>query len=331
MERVTLIPANEADWLAMREQDVTSTEVAALFGASPYLTEFELYHRKIGAISSEVEENERMRWGKRLEAAIAEGVAEDLGLIVEPFKTYMRIPELRMGSSFDYKIVGLREGWSGDETFRDLFRVHGPGIMEVKNVDGLAFRRGWLDGTEIEAPLHIELQVQHQLEVSGLQWGVIAPLIGGNTPKPFARIRDEVVAEAVRKKVAEFWQRVDQGIAPDPDFLKDASVIGQLYGNDDGTEVDMSDNAYLAVLCDEYQQASKEERAAADRKRALKAEILTIIGPHAKVKVGDFSISAKAIADNPGKLVTPEMVGTYIGGRKGYRDMRISAKKLVAA
>ncbi len=35
MERVTLIPANEADWLAMREQDVTSTEVAALFGASP--------------------------------------------------------------------------------------------------------------------------------------------------------------------------------------------------------------------------------------------------------------------------------------------------------
>lgn len=331
MERVTLIPANEADWLAMREQDVTSTEVAALFGASPYLTEFELYHRKIGALSSEVEENERMRWGKRLEAAIAEGVAEDLGLIVEPFKTYMRMPALRMGSSFDYKVVGLREGWSGDETFRDLFRVHGPGIMEVKNVDGLAFRRGWLDGTEIEAPLHIELQAQHQLEVSGLQWCVIAPLIGGNTPKPFARIRDEVVAEAVRKKVAEFWQRVDQGIAPDPDFLKDASAIGQLYGNEDGTEVDMSDNAYLAVLCDEYQQAGKEERAASDRKRALKAEILTLIGPHAKVKVGDFSISAKAIADNPGKLVTPEMVGTYIGGRKGYRDMRISAKKLVAA
>lgn len=330
MERVTLIPANEADWLAMREQDVTSTEVAALFGASPYLTEFELYHRKIGALSSEVEENERMRWGKRLEAAIAEGVAEDLGLIVEPFKTYMRIPELRMGSSFDYKIVGLREDWEGDETFRDLFREHGPGVMEIKNIDGLSFKRNWLDGDEIEAPLHIEIQVQHQLEVSGLKWGIIAPLVGGNTPKPIARIKDEDVAAAIRTKVAEFWQRVDQGIEPDPDFLKDASAIGQLYGNDDGTEVDMSDNAYLAALCDEYQQAGKEERAAADRKRALKAEILTIIGPHAKVKVGDFSISAKAIADNPGKLVTPEMVGTYIGGRKGYRDMRISAKPVAA-
>src|SRR5690606_3873174 len=135
-----------------------------------------------------------------------------------------------------------------------------------------------------EAPLHIEIQVQHQLEVSGLKWGIIAPLVGGNTPKPIARIKDDDVAAAIRTKVAEFWQRVDHGIAPDPDFLKDASAIGQLYGNDDGTEVDMDETnphlaAYLATLCDEYQQASKEERAASDRKRALKAEILTIIGP----------------------------------------------------
>ena len=327
MERVTLIPANEADWLAMREQDVTSTEVAALFGASPYLTEFELYHRKIGALSSEIEENERMRWGKRLEAAIAEGVAEDLGLIVEPFKTYMRITELRMGSSFDYKIVGLREGWEGDETFRDLFREYGPGVMEIKNIDGLSFKRNWLDGDEIEAPLHIEIQVQHQLEVSGLKWGIIAPLVGGNTPKPIARIKDEDVAAAIRTKVAEFWQRVDQGIAPDPDFLRDAGAINRLFARDTGEEIDMSDNNYLVTLCDEYQQAARAEKEAADRKKALKAEMLTIIGGAAKVKAGGYTISAKAIADNPGKIITPDMVGQYIGGRKGYRDLRISSKK----
>lgn len=327
MEREILIPENEADWLAMREQNINSTEVAALFGASPYLTEFELYHQKIGALPSVFEENERMRWGKRLEAAIAEGVAEDLGLIVAPFRGYMRIPALRMGSSFDYKIIGLREGWSGDETYRDLYRQHGEGLMEVKNVDGLMFRRGWLDGGELEAPPHIELQVQHQQYVSGLHWTVIAPLVGGNTPKPFMRLHDEQVGAAIRAKVAQFWDRVDNGIAPDPNFAEDAEAIGILYGADDGEELDLSDNTYLAALCEEYQRAGQEAKKHDQARRALRAEILTIIGSAAKVNAGTFNITAKAVADSPGTLVTPEMVGTYIGSRRGYRGMRISAKK----
>ena len=110
MNREIIECASEAEWLALRERDVTSTETAALFGCSPYLTEYELWHRKTGQLPVEFEVNQRMVWGNRLESAIAMGIAEDFGLIVEPFKVYMRIPELRMGSSFDFKIIGLREG-----------------------------------------------------------------------------------------------------------------------------------------------------------------------------------------------------------------------------
>lgn len=291
--RETIVPASEKEWLAMREKDLTSTEASALFAASPYATEYELHHVKTGQLKKDFESNERMRWGNRLEAAIAAGIAEDFGLIVEPFKCYMRIPEVRMGSSFDYKIVGIVEGFSGDERARDMFRQHGPGIMEVKNVDSLAFRRNWLeDGDEIEAPPYIEFQVQHQLEVADMGWTLLAPLVGGNTPKPVLRERDRELGALIREKVAHFWARVDAGVAPEPDFTKDADTIAQLYVDNDGSAIDLSDNPHVADLCRAYKAAGEEEKAAKERKSAAKAELLTIIEAAKSIQADGFKISA---------------------------------------
>ncbi len=283
MNRQTITHASEADWLSARKLDITSTEAAALFGAGVYVkTPYELYHLKAGTFPApEFEGNERTRWGNRLEDAIARGIAEDLGLIVEPFKVYMRIPELRMGSSFDFQIVGIVEGHEDNEA-RRMFLEHGPGIMEVKNVDGLQFKRTWLDdGETVEAPVHIEFQTQHQLEVANLNWAIIAPLVGGNTPRPIIRVRDTDVGEAIKAKVRDIWQRINAGAEPAPDFTKDGTTIAQVYRDNDGSAVDMSDNNRLAVLCRAYKAAAADEKAAKEMKDAAKAEILTII-QHAK-------------------------------------------------
>lgn len=342
MNRETLTFATEAEWLAMREKDLTSTEAAALFGASPYATEYELHHQKIGRLERNFEANERMKWGTRLESVIAAGIAEDYGLVIEPFKVYMRIPELRMGSSFDYKIVGLVEGFVGDESAREMFRRLGPGIMEVKNVDGLQFRRTWIeDGDEIEAPPHIEFQVQHQLEVADLGWSMIAPLVGGNTPKVVIRERDVEIGAMIREKVAHFWARIDAGIAPEPDFTKDAATVGKLYVENDGSEIDLSDNPRVAELCAEYKAAGADEKAAQDRKKAAKAELLTIIEAAKTVRADGFKISAgtrkevyKAYRREAGERVTitiskipaAEIEATV----PAYRDVRITPDKIAA-
>jgi hypothetical protein len=110
LTRQTIAFESEAEWLAARKVDLTSTEAAALFDCSPYATEFELHQYKTARLQPEFTENDRMKWGKRLESVIAEGIGEDYGLKVVPFKTYLRIPELRMGSSFDFKVVGLVPG-----------------------------------------------------------------------------------------------------------------------------------------------------------------------------------------------------------------------------
>lgn len=328
MNREIITFESEEAWLALREQDLTSTECAALFGCSPYATEYELFHHKTGQLEREFKVNERMVWGNRLEAAIAYGIAEDFGLVVEPFKVYVRIPELRMGSSFDFKIIGLADGFTGDETYRDLFREHGVGIMEVKNVDGLQFKRGWIaDGDDMEAPPHIELQVQHQQEVADLNWTLIAPLVGGNTPRPFYRLRNIEYGATIRTKVAEFWARIDAGVAPDPDYTQDGDTIAKLLANDNGQTADMSDNNRLAELVAEHSNASADMKAAETRKDAAKAEILTIIGANAKVLLNGCYISAGTTKDSAGTLITPEMVGTRVGGRKGYRQMRVYQSK----
>lgn len=292
--RETITYSTEAEWLANRAVDLTSTEAAALFGASPYMTEYELYHRKIGALPiNDFKANDRIRWGNRLEAAIAAGVAEDLGLIVEPFKSYMRIPQLRMGSSFDFKIVGLADGYTGDETARDMFRAHGAGIMEVKNVDGLQFRRGWSDeGAGIEAPAHIEMQIQHQLEVADLEWSIIAPLVGGNTPVPIIRTRDRAIGDAIKLATAEFWNRVEHLTPPEPDFTADADTISKLNVENDGSSIDLSGDPRVYALCKAYKEAGADAKDAEDRKKAAKAELLTIIRAAKSVTATGFKISA---------------------------------------
>lgn len=341
--RQTITFGSEAEWLQLRAQDITSTEAAGLFDAGSYdnsRTFFELFQIKAGLLQPKpFKDNDRTKWGNRLEAAIAAGIAEDLGLIVEPFKVYMRIPELRMGSSFDFKIVGLSDGYEGEEYARDMFREHGPGIMEVKNVDALQFRRNWIDdGESIEATTQIEMQVQHQLAVSGLGWSLIAPLVGGNTPKVIIRLRDDEACQAIMAKAGELWERVAAGNPPPADYTKDGNVIARVYLNNDGTEVDLSSNMRLITVCAEYSAAGMAEKEAKARKDAAKAEILDIIKHHKTVHAGAFKVSAgtnkevfKAYIRETGerwtisKSVIPG--GEVQSTTPAYRNMRVYPNK----
>lgn len=297
LTRETLAFDTEAAWLEARKGDVTSTEAAGLFDAGAYdnsRTFYELYNIKSGLLTpAPFKANARTIWGTRLEAAIAAGIAEDHGLIVEPFKVYVRIKDLRLGSSFDFRIVGLADGYTGDETVRNMYREHGDGIMEVKNVDSLQFRRNWIDdGETIEATPQIEMQVQHQLEVADLGWSLIAPLVGGNTPKIVIRNRDLEVGEMIRTKAAELWERIAAGNPPTPDFEKDEEVISKLYVNNNGLEIDLSENNHLIELCAEHEAAKTAKLESEKRQKAAKAEILTIV-QHAKTTyAGAFKIGA---------------------------------------
>ena len=310
-----IIPKNETHWLAMRKQDVTSTESAALFGMSPYTTHFELWHAKRSGLAREFKTNERMKWGNRLEAAIAHGIAEEQGWEIKPLKEYMRDPDARIGSSFDFVITNL-EG--------------GPVHLEIKNVDYLAFRDGWIEHDDggIEAPEHIEMQVQHQMAVSGFKRAFIGAFIAGNRGVVIERERDEPVISAIKAKVAEFWRTVDAGEEPAAVMPGDADAVIRLnqYAQP-GKLVDASGDVEIAAMVLEYKRLSADEAKAKEDKEVVKADLLKAIGDAEKVLLEGWTISAGIQAETPPTLITENMVGTSYGGRKGFRNLRIIARK----
>lgn len=316
--RQTIHPADKTAWLNMRVRDVTSTEISALFGISPYSTAYELWHAKRSKQITAIEPNERMTWGTRLEEPIAKGVCEDNGWDAQPFKEYMRAPDLRIGASFDWRILPGQT--TGIPSKIDLRHVRGPGLLEIKNVDGLVFRNEWLkgdDNAEAEAPPHIELQIQHQMLVSGLSWGVIAALVGGNNLHMILRMADPAIAAAITTRVAEFWESVDAGAEPTPDFSRDASAIMSIYNHAQPGKIhDATGQDHVAGLLNEYTAASEESKRADARKQAAKAEIITIMGDAEKLLAQGYSVSAGLVGES-------EIAYT----RKPYRTFRVYQKK----
>ena len=305
---------NQHQWLTERAKDVTSTEVSALFGLSPYLTEFELFHQKRDAVVVKIEPNERMKWGNRLESAIAQGAAEDMGWNIAKLNVYMRDQAARIGSSFDFEIKSS---------------ANGPGILEVKNVDWVQYQKNWIDdgNGNIEAPEHIELQVQHQMEISGFEWCAIVALVGGNEQKIVLRNRDRDIGKSIREKTGEFWNRVLQNQPPSADYTRDAEfIVKQLHRNAIEGLVAEAD-AELENMIRDYEFIHKEHADLEKLKIQRRAEILERIGHASKVLTSFGSLSTGQVKGRSGTLITPEMVGTAIGATEGYRNFRFYPKK----
>lgn len=278
----------EKEWLELRRDCITSSDISALFGENPYCTEFELWHRKKSGTEVVYEDDDRKKWGRRLEAPIADGIAEDNGWTVRPLKVFMTHSEFpRYGSSFDYEVR----------------RGNEKGLLELKNVDMRQFKQKWLvDGDEIEAPVSIEIQAQSELEVANSNnpepytFVVIGALIGGNKPIVIEREWDREMGRLLLSRAKSFWHNIDHDIEPLPDFTRDGEIIKLLYAGVNGETVDMSSNNRLASLIADYPALTAAEKAAKEAREAAKTEIASIVGNASLAKCGSAYITRKTVS-----------------------------------
>ena len=303
---------NKQDWLENRLLDVTSTEVSALFNVNPYQTEFELYNQKKDKVVINLEDNERMAWGRRLEDSIAQGCAASQGWDVEPFDVYMSDPHNRMGSSFDYRITSERE----------------TGIMEVKNVSEYIYKSKWIEENDnLEAPPHIEMQLQYQLHIANIEWGCIVALVGGNTQKLIIRRRDREMGKIFETKVKEFWDRVKSGTPPDVNYDRDSNyMIKNLFNHADPSLI-MNADEDMDQLIDDYNSINREYVSLGKTKDSIKAQILEKSLGSSKILSKYGTINCGMTKGSQGKFITPDMVGTYINPRKGFRQFKFNQPK----
>jgi putative phage-type endonuclease len=322
MNREFILPRDEQHWHALRAQDLTSTDIAALLGLSPYATAIDVWHNKRDGVAASIADNERMKWGRRLESVVAYGIGEDQSWQVNPFEEYGRLPEHRVGSSFDFVVHDPAGGF----------------ILEIKTVDALAYRQGWtVEDDFIEAPAHIELQLQHQLLVSGLRVGYIGALIGGNRVELLRREADDAVHAAILQRAGQFWQSIEAGTPPPVVTADDArAYIRRQDHAEPGRLLDVRGGHSVGRLIEQYQDAKRAAAAATDLADILKAELLARIGDAERVMWDGGTISCgytagsagtTITADMIGTTITADMIGTTIGARAGYRQFRVNSKR----
>ena len=320
-------------WLRARHENVNSSESAALFGLgrTDECTAFELANQKLDTDPKNWAGNERTEWGNLLESTIAKRVGHVYGVQIAPMKNYLIKPGTRMGSSFDFQITGVAEGQAKDEILRVMYANHGPGIIEVKNVDALIFRQQWArddEGKVAEAPDHIEVQIQHQMHVAEYGWTVLSVLVGGNQLQIVPRLRDHAVGAAIEKRIGEFWTNLtkDPPVLPPIELPADADLIKKLYNYAEpgklldarasGGTLTPEEASEIEGLCADYTEAQERYKQAEDDKKSATARLLMKIGDAERVLADGFSIAATMVAS----CEIPSFT------RPGYRLCRVTKK-----
>lgn len=292
-----------------RAAHVGASEVPALFNASPWLTEFELWHRKKGTIATPAfnhvgddgtPDDERIYWGVRLEAAIIEAAKERYGYIDRPPAD----PPLTNG-----------KGLGGHPDRRVICPERGPGVIEVKQADWLV-RKSWGD----EPPLHYLLQSQTYQGLDGVAWGDVLVLVGGNRLERFQYdFRPKLFAE-IEKRVEAFWQSVHENRPPKPDYGRDLDAIKELNADQSDETIDLSRDNRAAIAAAEYLVASEEAKAAQARKDAAQAELLDKLGEASTGLADGFTIRTTLVKAVPDRAAKADEI---IKGRKAYRRMTV--------
>ena len=262
-----LTPASRQDWLAIRSFTIGASEVAALFGVHPFTSAYELHHLKAGTIKADRSETGPMRRGRHLEQVAINFLAEE-----RPSWTVTANP--MPGGKF-YRDLGAGLSCTPDAFVIDPER-DGIGIAQIKSIEPSVFRTRWKadDGT-IEPPLYVATQAIQEAALTGASWAVVCPLVVGfGLEMPILEVPLHLgLIDQIKTRAAEFWQRVAEGRAPDPDYGKDGEIIAALHGSD-GRTVDLSADNHLPSVLDEDEQLRDEIKAREVRRKEIRAEVL---------------------------------------------------------
>lgn len=296
-------------WLKCRRPNINSTDSAALFSASPYLSEFQLYHLKKGNIEDSFAESERTIIGQEVEAGIAAAFGRMNDMEVRPFKDYLYDEDARIGSSFDFEIMsGKYEGW----------------LLEIKNVDYIVYRDEWL---EHEAPPHIEIQVQHEAMVADRPGVIVCACVGGNSLKWFPRESNPEMSAAIKKRIQKFWEDFHGNVEPEPNYQKDIDALSQIYSKATAGKLhDANGDEEILAMLENHRRWGIEIKRLEAMQDSARAEILAKVNDASKIVCGEYSVSCGVTKDSAPTLITEDMVGQTYGGRKGYRMFRVNKK-----
>lgn len=278
IQHIPIDPMKREQWLALRANDVTASDVGAVCGEGLFGSAAHVYAEKKGLIGSR-ELTEAMKRGLWGEAAVFEALAwECPDWEIKRAKVYMRDPEQRLGATPDgAAIIPGRDGLA---------------IVQAKVVSKSAFARHWLDDPEHDdphnpyapatVPLGYQLQVLTEAMLAEAASPIIAALVTDEwrwTLRVFDVPRNAEAEAAIRARVAHFWEHhLDPGIPPPVDPERDEELVRLLYPTDNGATIDLTSDNRMPVLVDNREHITCSIKQFKEDKDAIDTEIKAKLG-----------------------------------------------------
>ncbi len=305
------------DWLEVRKSGIGSSDAAAAVGLNPYKSQLELWMEKTGRDAGlpkpdPNDDTSPMFWGTLLEAFVAAHYTKKSGNRIRKVNAVLQHPEHSwMLANLDREVTGATDVQ----------------ILECKTA-GMNGARLWRDGV----PEYVQVQVLHQLAVTGKQAADVAVLVCGNEFRIYRIERNEAAIARLIDLEANFWNYVESDTAPPADGSDSAATALQaLYPQDDGETLDLSDDAGMcAAFADLISvRASMAEQSELEAK--LKQTIQQRMGNATKASFEGGVVSWKRSKDgvvlDAGKLLIdqPDLLQRYPLLKPGSRRFLISA------
>ena len=306
------------DWLAVRKQGIGSSDAAAAVGLNPYKSQLELWLEKTGRDSNlpkvdPHDEESPMYWGNLLEPIVAAHYTKRTGNRVRRINAVLQHPD-------------PDKAWMLANIDREVTGADDVQILECKTA-GINGARLWKEGV----PEYVQLQVQHQLAVTGKAAADVAVLLGGQHLEIHRIERDESLIARLVQLERQFWEYVVTDTPPPADGSASAELaLRCLYPEDQGQTVDFTQDRTLssafADLLSVRQSIADYEKLEAQFKQTIQQAM----GEASKAIFETGAVTWKKAKDSSGLDVTtllkeqPELAQRYRITKPGSRRFLVA-------
>lgn len=298
-------------WLDVRRKGIGSSDAAAAVGLNPYQSPLELWMHKTGkgdllpAVDPS-DETSPMYWGTLLEPIVAAHYTKRTGNRVRRVNAVLGHPQIPwMLANIDREVVGAADVQ----------------ILECKTA-GMNGAKLWKDGV----PEYIQLQVMHQLAVTGKQAADVAVLICGQELQIHRIERDENMITHLIALEAQFWEMVKQEQAPPADASESSALaLRSLYPQDAGDTVDLSEDDTASGVFAQLLHVRKLLQDWESQEALLKHQIQQRMGAASHARFPTGSVSWKRSKDGQAfntalfQQEHPLLAQTYTATKPGSR------------
>ena len=265
-----LLPAvySETEWLLQRRKGIGASDCAPALGMSRWegATPYDVWLDKRGLVPLQRVDNEAAEWGQLLEPVIRDRAAEKLG--------------------YSVSTVGSLQSRTHPWQFASLdavLDVPGDGSipLECKNTSQY-LATDWSDD---QVPDAAELQVQHQMAVTGAPYAYVAGLVGGNRLM-LRRVErsPRLIAHIIAEEEALWWH-ITEGVQPPIVARDNLATIIAAAGLADAKELVVGDEQAFVIRqwLGQYAEARELEQTADRMKREARNNLANLAAGHAEV------------------------------------------------